>query len=162
MFLICNGILAFLVKTLNFNSSHSLSFPDHDNSIKADTDEDNYANMASESPQKTAIIAEEEKEDRVEMQEKGNQELKGRQPAAGGLIISNEDLLDMIEEEEEEEEVEEGGGNGGLLGGASAAQEEEESVNINTEELNKKIEEFIRKMKEEIRIQAHQINNPNL
>lgn len=173
MFLVCNGILAFLGKTFKFYSS-SLSVPDfndHDESTRSTT-EAREEKPVSEStlfagqedeihacPDKTEVNAAEEK---LKLQENGNEHVsvsftseidQGTQ--AGGLMIDNEDL-DLIEEEEEEipldeEDMEEGGG---LL--CASASEEEVGVNINTEELNRKFEEFIRKMKEEIRIQAQQ------
>lgn len=167
MFLICNGILAFLVKTLKFSSS-SLSGPDfndHDEFTRS-TAQVSEEKLLSEStllagdddeihacPDKTAVVH--AAEDKMKLREKGNEHVsvsftseidQGMQ--AGRLMIDDQDL-DMIEEEEDMEE------GGGLLC-ASAADQEEVGVNINTEELNQKFEEFIRKVKEEIRIQAQQ------
>nr|XP_027089500.1 uncharacterized protein LOC113710597 [Coffea arabica] len=165
MFLICNGILAFLGKTFKFYSS-SLSVPDfndHDESTRKPVSESTlFAGQEDEihaCPDKTEVNAAEEK---LKLQENGNEHVRvsftseiDQGTQAGGLMIDNEDL-DLIEEEEEEvpldeEDMEEGGG---LL--CASASEEEVGVNINTEELNRKFEEFIRKMKEEIRIQAQQ------
>ncbi|CAH1448201.1 unnamed protein product [Lactuca virosa] len=44
----------------------------------------------------------------------------------------------------------------GILGGSSRVEEEHAAMNMDTEELNKKIEEFIRKMREELRVEAEQ------
>lgn len=54
-------------------------------------------------------------------------------------------------EEEDYDEVEDST----ILDGDSLV-EEGNCMNVNTDELNKKIEEFIKKMKEEIRIEAQQ------
>lgn len=71
--------------------------------------------------------------------------------------------LDTAEDERESDvlisEDTDGEEDGGIEGwgpvGASPA-EEENTLDLNTEELNRKIEAFIRKMKEEIRIEAQQ------
>ncbi|KAL3521827.1 hypothetical protein ACH5RR_014661 [Cinchona calisaya] len=165
MFLIFNGILAFLVKTLNFNSSSSsLSLSNFNDN------EDSEKPFSESTPENVAVLAEGDDDDdddqegevyyaaadyqKNELAEEDNQELlegiEENEEEVINVPLNGEitEYVEMLDDEEEEED-------GGLIG-ASAAEDGINEVNVNTEELNKKFEEFIRKMKEELRIQALQ------
>ncbi|XP_051125125.1 uncharacterized protein LOC127247338 isoform X2 [Andrographis paniculata] len=147
MFLICNGILAFLAKNVKFSNSSS---------------EDGVAKMAQLSNEETAassmensgdplgLAAEEEPHMEEQLQEDGGDFREGN--TATGFVLETADReFDNGEEEDEDEDDE--------VEGDSVASEAVEMVSdarVSTEELNKKFEEFIRKMKEEIRVEAQQ------
>lgn len=177
MFLICNGILAFLVKTLSFNDDSSFlsvsEIDDNDESSTKVADEFRGKPVSAESsPDQNVALADDEEEKHGANQIKGAVageeepqeeaalavvELGGKPKVSSAVekevrqtrdfIIESEELDMMSEVDDEEEDMEEGG---------KALAEQEMDVNVNTEELNKKFEEFIRKMKEDIRIQARQ------
>lgn len=177
MFLICNGILAFLAKTLSFNDDSSFlsvsGIDDNDESSTKVADEFRGKPVSAESsPDQNVALADDEEEKHGTNQIKGAVageeepqeeavlavvELGGKPKVSSAVekevrqtrdfIIESEELDMMSEVDDEEEDMEEGG---------KALAEQEMDVNVNTEELNKKFEEFIRKMKEDIRIQARQ------
>lgn len=132
VFLICNGILAFLAK----NSSLFKQIPQLHETIEARV-EDNEASMKS-SVLENVAVSEEEKQQEIGSFHEDTEEQKNEVPIAES-------------EEEDSDEVEDST----TLDGDSLV-EEGNCVNVNTDELNKKIEEFIKKMKEEIRIEAQQ------
>ncbi|CAK9182266.1 unnamed protein product [Ilex paraguariensis] len=153
MFILCNGILAFLSK----NSSFSC-FDNNGGYVKGAEDdvkpanelsemknvpalEDNEAAMESitASPVHPAIAEKEEENEPL------NSQVKERE--SGALIVEGEEDEGEAEDDESEES--------GPLVVASPVKEGND-VNVNIDELNKKFEEFIRKMKEEIRIEAQQ------
>lgn len=172
MFLIFNGILAFLVKTLRFNDDTSFlsvseiddtkvadefrgkpvsaeSSPDQNVALADDEEEKHGTNQikgavaGEEEPQEEAALAVDELGGKPKVSSAVEKEVR----QTGDFIIEREELDMMSEVDDEEEDMEEGG---------KALAEQEMDVNENTEELNKKFEEFIRKVKEEFRIQARQ------
>ncbi|KAL5771726.1 hypothetical protein ACOSP7_015880 [Xanthoceras sorbifolium] len=161
MFLICNGILAFLAKSsLSCNSSSSSPSV----FVNAGGDHDEFSLSASEMSQmKEPVLVDEEviiipvtssssEEKQEQEQEKQEREClvgeKERESDQSGVIQEEEEEGDDDDDigEAEAEAVPEAAGSGG------GANEDISS----TDELNRKIEEFIRKMKEEIRIEAQQ------
>ncbi|KAI5330738.1 hypothetical protein L3X38_020864 [Prunus dulcis] len=158
MFLVCNGILAFLAKTNTSKSndnSCTCSFScsttsinnhkSHDESL----DQDAIAYAAGEDEGESPTIQEEDDDDRDGQQE----ELKN------GTLLQAEEMPQAFSAEEKGE------------GSESLIKQREEEMDTpeletnhvndylattSTDELNKKFEEFIRKMKEEIRIEAQQ------
>lgn len=154
MFLICNGILAFLAKSSISCTSSSSRFDLVDQlspmkptvadiasiqevalsakAEEADKEEEEVEEAAPAAANHEQELQEQEREtlrkgegEDLTVEDEGNEEERG-----GGLVWKNEE--DDQEEEEENEEV------------------------ASTEELNRKFEEFIRKMKEEIRVEAYQ------
>lgn len=135
MFLICNGILAFLAKY----SSISHSSADCDGvDVDVDVNVNDGAYSAELSPMKEEVF-EDEKTSTFEEEEEEKKECLLVEEKESQVLEPNYDVED--DDGGEEEEIESGGGGEDLY---------------STEELNKKIEEFIRKMKEEIRIEAQQ------
>ncbi|XP_031101855.1 uncharacterized protein LOC116005759 [Ipomoea triloba] len=136
MFLICNGILFFLAKTLTFTSSF--------------TDLDYTPFNVQSLPPETLIgldhDAHQLQQQEEEEEEEEKEEIFSSSGHGGALKVEADDekgggagLVDALQTDDEEEE-----------------EEEDNDMNINTEELNRRVEEFIRKMKEEIRIEAKQ------
>lgn len=161
MFLICNGILAFVAKTSLMNSSADYSTSDsvfnhvqlsNMSETKATTVSDTVVVPlgSAESSENVPLVVEEQK-----CQEEYNEEVseadislcsktEGRE--SEGYIGEEEEIIEgesesEIEAAQDDDELEE----------ITIATNEE---SVNTEELNRKFEEFIRKMKEEIRIEA--------
>ncbi|XVF75185.1 hypothetical protein PTKIN_Ptkin13bG0167100 [Pterospermum kingtungense] len=162
MFLICNGILAFLAK-ISLSSSSSPSESEVSASIiqkKASVTEEVYVDYG-QAP--LVVEAEEPDEDTYKNEVEDDQREQENGALLGGEEeeeeTSESEVSVIVEDKEEykgestrslvkqEEEEEEGGGRTAI-----GANEDVQS----TEELNRKIEEFIRKMKEEIRIEAQQ------
>ncbi|KAH0969918.1 hypothetical protein GBA52_022074 [Prunus armeniaca] len=157
MFLVCNGILAFLARTTTSKSndnSCTCSFSCSTNSINnheshdESLDQDAIAYAAGEDEGESPTIQEEEEED--DDGDRQQEELKN------GTLLQAEEIPQAFSAEEK-------GGSESLI----KQREEEmdttelETNHVNdylaatsTDELNKKFEEFIRKMKEEIRIEA--------
>ncbi|KAL2524122.1 hypothetical protein Adt_09176 [Abeliophyllum distichum] len=148
VFLLCNGILAFLAKNLNFSSSSNIGENKKPVSETKDValPEDN-----EETPMKWATTA----SSNSEYMKPVNSELPEKEKAtpppedndeAAAMKWATEESLEISQEEKDHKEKQE--------------EDDDEGSGINddtkvsTEELNKKFEEFIRKMKEEIRIEA--------
>ncbi|KAI3466499.1 hypothetical protein Pfo_023162 [Paulownia fortunei] len=161
MFLICNGILAFLAKNLKLTGTSSgLNYGEFmkitEDGVKqiqelpqilegAAAVQENAASMEYfDSPLNVAVPEEKQTALQHEQDYDGSQK-EAEEIKNGGLILESEDW----EEEEEEEDLEE---SRGLEG--TPLKEEVNDAGVSTEELNKKFEEFIRRMKEEIRIKA--------
>jgi len=158
MFLICNGILAFVAKTSLVNSSDS----DFDQLLPSNLSETNTTTVSDmavaplvegfASPENVCLVVEEQQgqeECIEEVSEDEDQEqdtlcTKGRE--SEGYITEEE-----IEEGESDSEVEVALDDDELAETSTTTNNEEL---LNTDELNRKFEEFIRKMKEEIRIEA--------
>ncbi|KAH7837786.1 hypothetical protein Vadar_017989 [Vaccinium darrowii] len=134
IFLICNGIVAVLAKTLSFTNSSSPSSDFVEDVVKA------VAETGAPVEDRAIIESLEHASAGIEQEEEDDEDLRGESPA----LISGT--------EEEDQEVEESD----CLIPPLTAEDEGNEVNVSTEELNRKIEEFIRKMKEEIRIGAQQ------
>lgn len=151
MFLICNGILAFLAKTSLASCSTSASASAYVAGGGGGDDDDSQRLSASDLLREPkapvdvnvelppvangALVAEQEQVERelfVEEEEKQKDQAQVRE---GTQVLVPEDEDPVIAEDE-----------------AKAQAVNEPS----TDELNKKIEEFIRKTKEEIRIEAQQ------
>ncbi|XP_058726648.1 uncharacterized protein LOC131598013 [Vicia villosa] len=137
MFLICNGILAFLAKNL-FNvtttssDSESLSIVSFESLEEVGdvmVDEEYYEEKIEE--------VEEHKEGNLYIQNEGIDEEGGTESE----IDANVDVLAQDDNDDDDGVEEE-----------TILTTDEELVN--TEELNRKFEEFIRKMKEEMKIEA--------
>ncbi|KAK7332423.1 hypothetical protein VNO80_29175 [Phaseolus coccineus] len=159
MFLICNGILAFVAKTSLINSSDSdfdQLLPSNLSETKTTTVSDMVVAPLVEglaTPENVCLVVEEQQgqeEYSEEVSEDEEQEqstlctkTEGRE--SGGYITEEE-----IEEGESDSEVEVAPDD--ELAEATTTTNNEEL--LNTDELNRKFEEFIRKMKEEIRIEA--------
>lgn len=186
MFLICNGILAFLVNTLSFNSCSSSPPPPHvtdfihDESMKATEDPKPKSSVLYEETTVLPVqyyssisdnLEVKEEEEEEEKQEKevfinvsNKQEEKapdesGKQRKSqmgSSLIIASDDIYSSDFDDDYETDIEESAAAAVSLLGKSSVAEEGNEINLNTEELNQKFEEFIRKMKEEIRIEAQQ------
>ncbi|OWM85642.1 uncharacterized protein LOC116206795 [Punica granatum] len=174
MFLLCNGILAFLAKSLRLSSS-STSDPDPvvvdmkalpatdgiielpeavGVAVSAEEEEDNAA----------AIVADEEGErEREEKEEEGDDGADDRDMAGDSSFLEaaheggSEALVTEFDDDDgvegdyclEDEEAAAAATEGVTMANGTSSEEL-----MSTDELNKKIEEFIRKMKEEIRIEA--------
>ncbi|CAL9014999.1 unnamed protein product [Prunus brigantina] len=160
MFLVCNGILAFLAKTTtsksNDNSctysfSCSITSINNHESHDESLDQDAIAYAAGEDEGESPTIQEEEEEEEEDDDGDGQQE-----ELENGTLLQAEEIPQAFS-------VEEKGGSESLI----KQREEEmdtpelETNHVNdylaatsTDELKKKFEEFIRKMKEEIRIEA--------
>ncbi|ESW19621.1 hypothetical protein PHAVU_006G140600 [Phaseolus vulgaris] len=157
MFLICNGILAFVAKTALVNSSDSdfdKLLPSNLSETKTTTVSDMVVAPLVEgfaSPENVCLVVEEQKgpeeysEEVYEDQEQNTLCTKTEGRESGGYITEEE-----IEEGESDSEVEVAVDD--ELAEATTTTNNEEL--LNTDELNRKFEEFIRKMKEEIRIEA--------
>ncbi|KAK8517223.1 hypothetical protein V6N13_092507 [Hibiscus sabdariffa] len=128
MFLLCNGILAFIAKTSVSNRSTSNVT---ETKLASEIDGGEYDQIRHVPRQ-------------VEEPEKGSLE-EGEEEESEASVVVEDDISGGEEDKEGEK-------------GWPVKQEEEEevAVSMSTEELNRKIEEFIRKMKEEIRIEAQQ------
>lgn len=179
MFLIFNGILAFLVKTLRFNDDTSFlsvsEIDDNDESSTKVADEFRGKPVSAESsPDQNVALADDEEEE----EKQGTNQIKGA--VAGEEEPQEEAALAVVElggkpkvSSAVEKEVRQTGDfiieseeldmmsevddeEEDMEEGGKALAEQEMDVNENTEELNKKFEEFIRKVKEEFRIQARQ------
>lgn len=174
MFLLCNGILVFLAKSLCFDTNPNPEAEDPDHPVVivemkalAASDGIELSEAVEDAPveedgENAAAAADREEEEvgggeegEAEDQEMGSspfmEEADGGGRESETLVMENDydDDEDRVAVEEDEEEAE----------GTEAATMAASSMNggvvdISTEELNKKIEEFIRKMKEEIRIEA--------
>ncbi|KAM1540786.1 hypothetical protein ACFX10_005419 [Malus domestica] len=166
MFLICNGILAFLAKT----STNSCCCSCNDES-----DEDGIAYVADEGEEEPTLTSEEEEEPTLTSEEEEEPTLTSEEAEEevgqlqdlekqqnGSLYTENHEEMqpEAFVEEEEEEEVSESLMKQGEetetqeLATNSDVGDDQYDLTSSTDELNKKIEEFIRKMKEEIRIEA--------
>ncbi|KAM1009020.1 hypothetical protein FF1_005346 [Malus domestica] len=153
IFLICNGILAFLAKTSTNSCCCSCNY---------ESDEDGIAYVADEGEEEPTLTSEEEEEPTLTSEEVGQlQDLEKQQN--GSLYTENHEEMqpEAFVEEEEEEEVSESLMKQGEeetetqeLATNSDVGDDQYDLTSSTDELNKKIEEFIRKMKEEIRIEA--------
>lgn len=170
MFLICNGILAFLVKSLTSSISSSSSPSQSNLSSTAEEirpsvdvvgghDQDrvtveaidgssgNVVYIAQEEQEREERAVEDEDEEHAEEKEEDDDDDEGLR-----VDLAGEDDHGEIEEvrsgilvKQEEEDVE-----------TKLAEEGRDDLGCNDDDLNRKIEEFIRKMKEEIRIEARQ------
>ncbi|OIV96060.1 hypothetical protein TanjilG_27165 [Lupinus angustifolius] len=145
MFLICNGILAFIAKTSLMNpspptSAFDLEFNEESLNLSEINNAPVFVPFRSSEFQETVPLM-------VEKQ------------------VLNEEVLDAAEEQEDETlyTLTEGKDNESYIEETESEVEYDEvedttmKINeelINTDELNRKFEEFIRKMKEEIRIEA--------
>ncbi|EEF39497.1 conserved hypothetical protein [Ricinus communis] len=154
MFLICNGILAFLAKTsVSSSSSPSGSDDFHNISPAKPTVVDDtvskevvalVAIVDEEETEKVAELAPATEEEEEEEEEKGEKEQEAKKGESEDMVAEDEgngQEREVLEKQDEEDGQGEGEGKDELT---------------NTEELNRRIEEFIRKMKEEIRIEAQQ------
>ena len=150
MFLICNGILAFLAKS-SVSSSSSPSESDAGaqiltSSINLTQTKASVTDEVDGDYDHVPLVAEgEEPEDtyKNEVEDQGEQENE---------FLGRESEVSTIVEDSEGYKGESGYSVKQGVGAAVGANEEVPS----TEELNRKFEEFIRKMKEEIRIEAQQ------
>ncbi|PON90276.1 Transmembrane protein [Trema orientale] len=155
MFLICNGILAFLAKT-SVSSSYDSSYSDGttvppsklsaDIASKAALNEDQVVDQSSVG---VDFIGDEEEEQQTTEDEDGVEKADEEQ-GNNSQALSSTTSSSADDENGNEEEGREISG----CGVSSNKQEANDEELISTDELNKKIEEFIRKMKEEIRIEA--------
>ncbi|CAL5408162.1 unnamed protein product [Camellia sinensis] len=142
IFLICNGIVAVLVKNLSFTSSSPPGSDLRDVFAKTDQEDGMKPVLEMEAP-----VEDEETNVACIEEEQENGSLNIKQEGDSRALIT---VTDDEEEEEEEEE------DSGSLIPPLSAEDEGNEVNVSTEELNRKFDEFIRKMKEEIRIEAQQ------
>ncbi|KAM1385016.1 hypothetical protein FF1_037129 [Malus domestica] len=178
MFLICNGIIAFLAKTsinscgcsyneesdelmsdLGGKSSTSSSVNSNLSEIGSSLGQDNIAYVADEGEEEPTSTSEEEEEvgqlQDVEKQQNGSlytENHEEMQPEAFIAAAEEEEdeevSLSLMEQGGEEMETQE------LATNVDVGDDQYGSKMSSTDELNKKFEEFIRKMKEEIRIEA--------
>lgn len=129
MFLICNGILAFLANSLKLSGS------------ALDHEEDGFVFRGNDCAQlDDAAVVEE-----MEMEVQHEEDDVGAPP----------NLAEEIEREEWEEEGDDDDDDE-VESSPSVMVEEVNEMRVSTEDLNKKFDEFIRKMKEEIRTEARQ------
>ncbi|KAJ8770500.1 hypothetical protein K2173_017991 [Erythroxylum novogranatense] len=162
MFLLCNGILAFLAKKSSSSSGSDISqLPGVVDAIAEDVDE--FTSPSFEALEDDILLVDEDNEEvkreersllepppkKLEEKEEETTYVKGLE---GEVSIKKDDVKQGEKEEERAFTVKQEGDEYG--GEAPSMEANEESVS--TEELNRKFEEFIRKMKEEIRIEAQQ------
>ncbi|CAJ2658207.1 unnamed protein product [Trifolium pratense] len=139
MFLICNGILAFLAKNLLFIPTTSSEA--HFDQLHA-SDDMIVAPFASYQSLEEVSLIDEDQEDEY-YEEKVLEDEEHKEYTLNETCIEKEKEVNVLaQDDDDNEEVEAG----------TALTRNEELVN--TEELNRKFEEFIRKMKEEMRIEA--------
>ncbi|KAL0310788.1 UNVERIFIED_CONTAM: hypothetical protein Sangu_2373500 [Sesamum angustifolium] len=156
MFLICNGILAFLAKNMKLSSSglNGLIMKNAEEGEKQMSDlpeilgvQENVASMEYVETPLDVAVQEENQVMPIAQQEQDCEGLNEGEPEetnADGLILESDEWED---EEGEDQEMEESRGAESTI---------VSDANVSTEELNRKFEEFIRKMKKEIRIEARQ------
>ncbi|KAF5728839.1 hypothetical protein HS088_TW21G00993 [Tripterygium wilfordii] len=144
MFLICNGILAFLAKSSTSSSVSFYSTPPLSEIEAATLDDEEVSAPSIDEPLKNAAFAAEEEERATESELLNEREGERIDLATKHDEVDKEEGSSLYLERQEQQDDEEG--------------EEREvatgTEDLKTEELNRKIEEFIRKMKEEIRIEA--------
>ncbi|XP_008229915.1 PREDICTED: uncharacterized protein LOC103329252 [Prunus mume] len=148
MFLLCNGLLVFIVK----NSGLIGTSPPGSTNLN----NDEHAPKNSENPQRVVELAETKapkaKEEVVNMEVEEEQERE------------DDEIFITVEEEEEEDkrvlitqaEEEEGCRNSSIMVEDHDAYEEEGIESLSREELNKKCDDFIRRMKEGIKLEVQQ------
>ncbi|CAL0301092.1 unnamed protein product [Lupinus luteus] len=151
MFLICNGILAFIAKTSLMNPSPPTSASDLEfNQETLNLSEINNAPVSvpfgsSEFQENVPLMVEKQV---LNEQAKCNEEVletaEEQEDETLYTLTEGKDNTSYIEETESEVEYDE-------VADTTITTNEEL---INTDELNRRFEEFIRKMKEEIRIEA--------
>ncbi|KAJ7967826.1 putative Transmembrane protein [Quillaja saponaria] len=150
MFLICNGILAFLTKTSVFSAPYGSGIPVSDKSDinKAPESRETVPVKSFGSSENVPSIAEEEEvEDYNYKGEEVSAESEDHQEDSTSCMeTERENEAPIVEKEDDDVMVKQGD----EVGTQVTANEEL----ANTDELNRKIEEFIRKMKEEITIEA--------
>ncbi|KAL3627288.1 hypothetical protein CASFOL_028651 [Castilleja foliolosa] len=155
MFLICNGILAFLAKSLKLSSSSSLNHNGglmNEGGLKKITEMPSTLEEYDNHPPDVRV--EEEREEQMAQQEDdyGDMHNDYEEMKIESVILEREECEEDDEREEDNDyEFKENR----TLDSISSI-EELNDASVSTEELNKKFEEFIKKMKEEIRIEAQQ------
>ena len=156
MFLICNGILAFVAKTSLMSSSDSdfdQLLPSNLSETKTTTVSDMVVAPLVESfasPENVCLVVEEQQgqeeySEEVSEDEDQEQDTKTEGRESEGYI-TDEDIKEGESDSEVEMALDD------ELAETTTTTNNEEL--LNTDELNRKFEEFIRKMKEEIRIEA--------
>lgn len=167
MFLICNGILAFLAKS---SVSHGNSYSDEtvlggkfsavpnlsETKVAADSVSPIGVSFCDEGGEEQESI--EDRDQAVEAADEEHEEQGNDQIYVDNYGDNSEDLISYAENENFDEEGKDRFSSNQEEEGEEEmeATETEEEELTNTDELNKKFEEFIRKMKEELRIQAQQ------
>ncbi|KAJ8752015.1 hypothetical protein K2173_001041 [Erythroxylum novogranatense] len=151
MFLLCNGILAFLAKKSSSSSALIGDDVDEVTSPSFEALEDDILLVDEDNQVKREELSLlEPPPKKVEEREEETTYVKGLE---GEVSIKKDDVKQREKEEERvftvKQEREEYGG------GEAPSMEANEEL-VSTEELNRKFEEFIRKMKEEMRIEAQQ------
>ncbi|XP_042041373.1 glutamic acid-rich protein-like [Salvia splendens] len=139
MFLLCNGILAFLAKNLNLNTSARDNFDREDCLFTVEYDHN--SSNASEVPEEIEIKVQDD---------------RASQNAADEIIETEIVCEDWNEDEDEDGDEDDEDEDGDEDDEESEPPSVVSDMRVSTEELNKKFDEFIRKMKEEIRIEARQ------
>ncbi|XP_057795179.1 nonsense-mediated mRNA decay protein 2-like [Salvia miltiorrhiza] len=140
MFLLCNGILAFLAKSLTSPLTHGeKNFDDED----ALFFRENAAYV--EYVDHTSSAVPEEIEIKVQ-DDSVSQNINAAEEIETEMVTSEEWEGDEDEDEDDDNDDDDGEQVQGVVS----------DMRVSTEELNKKFDEFIRKMKEEIRIEARQ------
>ncbi|KAK7331135.1 hypothetical protein VNO77_25350 [Canavalia gladiata] len=157
MFLICNGILAFIAKTSLTSSSDShidnLLQPSNLSETNAPLVSDMVVVPLSQDYVYVSLVVEEQVKWHEEEYNEGIKQVEEQEEST---------LCNKNEGRESETYMEEKAEEGETESGVEVAQDDEQAETIittneesvNTDELNRKFEEFIRKMKEEIRIEA--------
>ena len=146
IFLLCNGLLVFIVKNSGLiSNSPSWGMDRNDVSIK---NRDSHVPAPGLSKTKPLEVEEEERrENRILPTEKergGNGVLTTEEEVDGEEREMDQENWSLAIKEEEEEEVE-------------VEEEEQETGLLSTEELNKKCDDFIKKMKEGIKFEAQKL-----
>ncbi|KAL2473541.1 hypothetical protein Fot_49277 [Forsythia ovata] len=156
VFLLCNGILAFLAKNLNFSSSSNIgeNMKPVSETKEVAPPEDNeetpmkWATASSNGEYMKLVNIELPEEEKAAPPPEDNDEAAAMKWATEENLEISQEEKDHKEKQEEDEDEE----------SEIIVDGEEDGINddmkVSTEELNKKFEEFIRKMKEEIRIEA--------
>lgn len=141
IFLLCNGILVFIVKNSGLiNNSPSWGTDHNDVGIK---------NRDSQGP-----APEFYKIKPLAAREKAVMEVEEEEGRESGLVITEEEVDVEVEEEEERQMGQE---NWFLVIKEEEEEEEEETGLLSAEELNKKCDDFIKKMREGIKFEAQQL-----
>ncbi|KAK6133260.1 hypothetical protein DH2020_033021 [Rehmannia glutinosa] len=183
MFLICNGILAFVAKSSKLTTSSGFEI------MKNITEEDHHDHV-KQIPEMPLLLKEAEnaasmelyvdsplnivEENQMSLQQQeqefaGFQKTREDEKTVGSPILNVEEKQMSLEQQQEQEfagfqkRENEKTSTGEIIFDWEDEDEEEEELEeeaingdaqVSTEELNKKFEEFIRRMKEEIRIEA--------
>lgn len=146
MFLVCNGILAFLAKNVKFSNHGSQQIDQLPQVLEVEAVQENVVAVSTNYEEKHIAWLQEHGSD----SEKEAEQVQVQQTR--DFVLENV----VTEEEQDYDDDDNDELKDTTMLEETLPVDEISDVRVSTEELNKKFEEFIRKMKEEIRIEAQQ------